>query len=175
MSRSRRLFAIVLSLAGAAAGWAADAKPAPRPADGVYLVRRQGPGSKELLPLKEGEVLLVDHHRFLKNEEKEPPRYLVVRSAPDVSLDLAAAPEAVKEDGEVVRILLKLKPKPAAAPEKVTKAHRGGQVAIVVGGDVVTVHKVRAVISGGAVQISNCAPGAAGYLLKQLQESFKRK
>jgi preprotein translocase subunit SecD len=68
-----------------------------------------------------------------------------------------------------MRIQLKLKPKAAQALEDLTRGHLGRQVAIVIGGEVVTMHKVRTVIKGGDVQITSCAPGAAEYLLKQLQ------
>ena len=72
-----------------------------------------------------------------------------------------------------MRILLKLRPQAAAALERLTRAQLGKQVAIILGGEVVTVHKVREVIRGGEVQIASCAAGAAGYLLKQLQAHRK--
>ena len=43
------------------------------------------------------------------------------------------------------------------------------QVAIVLNGKVVTMHKVREAIRGGDVQITSSAPGAAAYLLDQLR------
>jgi hypothetical protein len=36
-----------------------------------------------VLPLEDGEVLF-HRHRYLKKEDQEPPRFLVVRSAADV-------------------------------------------------------------------------------------------
>jgi preprotein translocase subunit SecD len=99
----------------------------------------------------------------------------VVRTAPDVTLDLSEAPKAVKEGGEVVRILLKLRPKAAEALERLTRDHEGKQVTIVLGGEVVTMHKVRETIKGGDVQITNCAAGASGYLLKQLEAYHRKK
>jgi preprotein translocase subunit SecD len=143
--------------------------------DGVYAVRRDGPQEKDVRPLKDGEVLVVDRHRYVKDTATQPPRFLVVRSPPEVTLDLAREPKAVEEGGEVVRILLHLRPQAAAALERLTRDQLGRQVAIVLGGEVVTVHKVRAVIKGGDVQITSCAPGAAGYLLKQLQEGQRNR
>jgi len=49
------------------------------------------------------------------------------------------------------------------------------RITIVLGGEVVTMHKVRQVIRGGEVQITGCAAGAANYLLEQLQARQKGK
>src|SRR5262245_60004898 len=78
---------------------------------GIYAVLRESRKEKYVLPLKDGEVLVVNRHRYVKKDDQERPLFVVVRSAPDVELDLAGKPKAVKEGEEVVRILLKLKPK----------------------------------------------------------------
>jgi len=178
MSRSARplgALALLGILGSQAAVWPQDNTPASRKAlpDGVYAVRRDSPKEKEVLPLKDREALAVHNHRYLNKGENEPPRFLVVRPVPEVTLDLAGAPKAQKEGEVVVRILLKLRPQAAAALERLTRAQLGKQVAIILGGEVVTVHKVREVIRGGDVQIASCAAGAAGYLLKQLQAHRK--
>jgi preprotein translocase subunit SecD len=136
---------------------------------GVYALLRASLNEKKMLPLKEGEVLVVHHHRFLKKSDTEPPEFLVVRSAPDVDLDLVGKPKAVKEGEEVVRIFLKLQPKAAAALERLTSERLGKRVAIILKGEVITTHRIRAVIKGGDIQISACIAGAANYLLEQLQ------
>jgi preprotein translocase subunit SecD len=138
-------------------------------------VLRESLKEKDVLPLQEGEVLLVHDARYLKKDEKEPPRYLVVHSAPDVVLDLASKPKAVKEGTEVVRISLKLQPKAATALERLTRDRLGWQVTIVVGGEVVTMHKIREIIKGGEVTITCCAAGSANYLLEQLEAHQKNK
>jgi preprotein translocase subunit SecD len=143
--------------------------------DGVYAVKRDDVKEKAVLPLRAGEVLVVHRHRYLKKADNEPPRYLVVGPAPQVTLDLAEKPKAVKEEGKVVRILLKLQPKAAKALERLTSDQLNKQVAIILGGEVVTMHKVRTVIKGGDVQISSCTEGAAEYLLEQLQAHAKKK
>jgi preprotein translocase subunit SecD len=176
MKRSACLFAIVVFLGSQATGPAQDKSPGgvKKIPDGVYAVRRDGLKEKDVLPLKDGEVLIVHRHRYLKNDEKEPPRFLVVDSAPAVTLDLIGEPKAVTEGAETVRILLKLQPKAASALERLTKDHLGKEVTIVLGGEVVTMHKIRNVIKGGDVQITSCAVGAAGFLLEELKAHQKK-
>lgn len=158
----------VLGSAGAVS-WGAEAASPKKNADGVYAVTRDSLKEKDLLPFKAGEKVVVDHHRYVK--KAEPLRYVVVHSAPEVNLDLAGAPKG----GEVVRILLKLQPEAATALERLTRNSRGRQIAIVLGGEVVTMHKVRDVIKGGEVQITSCAEGAAAYLAEQLHAQRTNK
>ena len=143
--------------------------------DGVYAVLRESVKEKDVLSLKDGEALVVHRHRYLKKDDNEPPRFLVVRSAPAVTLDLAEAPKTAKEGEGSLRILLKLQPKAAKALEELTRERLGKQITIVLGGEVVTMHKIREVIKGGEVQITSCAAGAAEYLLEQLQTRRKKE
>jgi preprotein translocase subunit SecD len=175
MGRSACLLAAVLIIGSAPARGQDTKQKLPKVPDGVYAVLRDSLQKKDVSPLKDGEVLVVHRHRYLKTDGEEPPRYLVVRSAPDVDLTLAGKPKAVKEGEEVVRILLKLQPKAATALERLTSDRLGKQIAIVLNGDVVTTHKIREVIKGGEVQITSCAAGAANYLLQELQALEKDK
>jgi preprotein translocase subunit SecD len=173
MTLFARTLVAALVLGGLPAAQAAQEAPSKKIDDGLYAVLRVSLNEKELQPLKPGEALVIDHHRFVKGVE--PVRYVVVHTAPEVKLDLVGEPKAVKEDGETTRILLKLKPTAAAALEKLTSARPSPQIAIVLGGEVVTMHKVRETIKGGEVQITSCAPGGAAYLLEQLQAHAMRK
>ncbi len=177
MRRSVCLLAAVLCIGNSVPTWGHDKTPGSRKKvpDGVYAVLRESPKEGDVLPLKGGEALVVDRHRYLKKADKEPPRFLVVHAAPDVPLDLAGAPKADKDGEEIVRIFLKLQPKAATGLERLTSERVGKQVAIVVGGEVVTVHKVRAVIKGGAVQITCCAAGSAKQVLEQLRAHHKQQ
>jgi hypothetical protein len=111
MIRRRRCLAELLVLAGCLFAAAAAEKEvngdeptqekspqvAKKLADGVYAVLRDSDKAKEVLPLKVGESLVVHRHRYLKKGDNEPPRFLVVRSAPSVTLDLAEVPKTAKE------------------------------------------------------------------------------
>src|SRR5690348_15827790 len=157
MCRSAYVLAALIFGSSYVPASAQDKTPAPpkKPPAGVYVVLRENRSEKEVLPLKDGEALVVNHHRYVKKDDREPPQFVVVRSTPDVALDLAEEPKAVKEDGEVVRIFLKLKPKAATALERVTTDARDKQLAIVLDGEVVTSHKIRQAIKGGEVQITS--------------------
>src|SRR5262245_53124708 len=104
MLRTTCLLAVLLLAGCQPAQGPRPARPAATdtPPDGVYAVLRDSLQEKEMLPLADGETLVVHRHRYLKTDENEPPRYVVVRSTPDVTLDLAREPEAVKEGDEVV-------------------------------------------------------------------------
>src|SRR5205807_2072802 len=103
MRRSACYLAILVVSVSSAQAMAQDKKPesSKKLANGVYAVVRESTKEKEVLPLKDGEALVIHNHRYLKKDEKEPPRFLVVRSAPDVDLDLAGEPKAEKEGTEV--------------------------------------------------------------------------
>jgi preprotein translocase subunit SecD len=171
MSRFSCFVATILFIGNCVSAHAQEKKLAAKKlADGVHAVLREGTAEKDLMPLKDGEVLAVDRLLYAKKEDKKPSRYLVVRAAPDVELDLAGEPKAVKEGDEVIRILLKLQPKAAADLERLTKDNVGKQVAIILGGEVVTVHKIRNAIQGGEVQMSCCEAGSAKFLFDELQK-----
>src|SRR5262245_59805733 len=84
MRRAARLLTALLVVICHDPAWAGDKAPpsARKLPDGVYAVLREGPQEKDVLPLKGGEVLAVHRHRYVKTDGKQPPRWLVVRSAP---------------------------------------------------------------------------------------------
>jgi preprotein translocase subunit SecD len=177
MRRSNPVLAALLIFGSLQQATSQDKKPEPgtKLASGVYAVLRDGAAEKDVLPLKDGEALAVNRYRFLKPEDTQPPRYLVVHTKPDVELLISGEPKAEKDGDEVSRILLKLEPKAATALEKLTADHIDRPIAVVIGGEVVTTHKVRTAIKSGEVQITCCAPGAAKFLLEQLESQLKKK
>jgi preprotein translocase subunit SecD len=141
--------------------------------NGFYGVLRDEPQQKDVLPVGENRIMVVNNHPYAPKESRGPPRYLVVHRSPDVPLVLASAPGAARDDSGSLRIQLQLATEQAEAVERFTRNHIGKQVAILVGGEVVTVHKIRDAIQGGKLQITCCAEGSCEYLLKQLQDLAK--
>jgi hypothetical protein len=149
--------------------------PAKKLPNGLYGVLRDGPEEKAVLPIKDGETVALHNHRYLKKDAKEPPVFLVVHTKPDVPLVLVGEPEVVKSDNGTLTFRLKLHADHAKTLEKFTRDNKGGKVAVVIGGEVVTVHHIRDVITGGDIQVSNCNAEAGAFLLKQLQNLAKKK
>jgi preprotein translocase subunit SecD len=148
--------------------------PAKKLASGIYKVLREGADEKAVKPTKDDETVAVNNHRYLKKDAKEAPVYLIVHKQPDVPLVLAEEPEVVKDE-KGLQIRLQLHADHAKALEQLTRDNKGGQVAVIIGGEVVTVHRIRDTITGGAVQVTNCNEEAGAYLVKQLKELSPKK
>jgi hypothetical protein len=141
-------------------------------ADGFYVVLAKGKHGARIHPAA-GEALAVNRHRYAPRADQEPVEYLLLHDKPDVPLTLASPPEAVQNDSGGIRIHLALAREQASAVDRLTRRHLGAQVAILIGGEVVTVHKIRQVIHGGRIQISCCEEGSCEYLLKRLREQVR--
>lgn len=171
MSQLRcKMFGLVLLMPSMGCSSGASSSGMPTIPDGVYLVHRAEDSKEALTPPGPNERLVIDHHRYDSPPNSEPPRYLVVGTDSRIALQLEGEPKADREGEEVVRIFLQLQPNPAKQLEALTEANTGKQLAIVLGGEVVTAHKIREKIAGGAVQITSCTKGAANHLMEQLQK-----
>ncbi len=53
--------------------------------------------------------------------------------------------------------------------KQVTRDNLGKSAALVIDGEVVTAHKIRAVIDSGLVQLSRCTDDACDYILARLE------
>lgn len=125
--------------------------------DGLYLVLRQGPWQKSMEFVGKNEQLVANDFHLLEPEEREPTVYMVLQKSPFVPLILGAPPkEDTEENSNKPRLQLQLSDQHVKTLEDFTREHMGQTVAIVIGGDVVTCHKVKSAITGGALQITRC-------------------
>lgn len=125
--------------------------------DGLYLVLRQGPEQKSVEPILKNEQMIANDFHLLEPEEREPTVYTVLQKSPFVPLILGAPPkEDTEENSKKPRLQLQLADEHKKTLENFTREHMGKTVAIVIGGDVVTCHKVKSAITGGALQITRC-------------------
>ncbi len=162
---------------GPPAGSANQAPAALSPAaqhreNGAYLILREAPTAQEArgagAPLV---VLAYDRRKYSGAPPNEPLTYVAIDPKDYVPLIIEGTPE-IKSDGQGKSVLtVCLARKNAERAEAFTRAHLGGRIAMVVDGEVVTLHKIRSVITGGKVQITRCTDNACEVLRSKLDKS----
>jgi len=136
--------------------------------DGLYLVLRSSDATSKLQPVGITEKLLPDDYHFLEPAEREPVRYLVLQTTPFVPFILASAPKEDREASGKPRLQLQLAKDQTGPLEEFTNAHLGDTVAIVIGGEIVTTHKIKSAITGGRLQITRCTEHGCQTLFTKL-------
>lgn len=143
-------------------------------ADGFYRVMRTYPDSASIAEkLDTGERMLKYNPTFLDPEDNAE-EVVIVRFEPSVPLQLAEPPSKVADRTERTKFWLgvSLTADAAKSFEKFTEENLGQRVAIVVGGEVITMHGIKEVIRGGKVQISRCGDNACEVLFRELSDNI---
>lgn len=126
-----------------------SSQPAPAAlADGLYPVVASE-DSAEKLTVAAGHRAVINDRRFVKPELRPEPEWVLLPNVPAVALELAEAP--TEGDG---RLNLTFTTQAAQNLASFTEQSIGKRVAIVIGGDVVTIHVIRTSIDGGKLQVS---------------------
>ncbi len=136
---------------------AAASLPAHPLENGAYAVLREAPTPQEARVEGTSQVVLAyDRRKYSDAPPNEPLAYVAIDSVDYVPLLIEGAPE-MKTDGDGKSILsVSLARKNIARTEAFTRAHLGGRIAMVVDGEIVTLHKIRSVITEGKLQITRC-------------------
>lgn len=138
--------------------------------NGLYLILREGPNQRAVEPVAKSEQVLINDYRFLQPTDRDETTYLVV--TPEQSIPIALSGDPVKEKDAKGRskLLLQLAPEQVVPLEEFTKKNVGKAIAIVVGGEVVSSHKVREPIVGGRMQITRCTDNGCDVLYSELKK-----
>ncbi len=147
-----RLCLSLVLLAGACG--CSDPEPVPPPAalkDGVYevLAVEGDPGA---LPTPDAETRVLTYDRqFIAGGSQLAPEYVLLRVRGHAPLELAKPPTEGEADGRPA-LLLTLRPEAGKTLAALTS--KASRAAVVIGGTIVTLHRVRAPIEGGRLQVS---------------------
>jgi len=170
-------FILVLALCGCRSPHAgstsqapAAASPTARPLEnGAYAILREAPTAQEaggagIAPI----VLAYDRRKYSAAPPDEPLSYVAIDPRDYVPLIIEGTPQ-MKTDGQGKSVLtVSLTRKNAKRAEAFTRAHLNGRIAMVVDGEIVTLHKIRSVITDGKVQITRCADNACEVIRSKL-------
>jgi hypothetical protein len=112
---------------------------------------------------------VVAYDDRLGGETPAPPReFLALSPEVDVPFVLASAPSVGESDKGFASLEVTLAPDSARALEAFTRARMGHRVAVVIGGEVVSTHGVKAVVTGGRLQVTRCTDNACELLRTRL-------
>lgn len=139
--------------------------------DGLYRVIRLTEDKAAVGSLGYGEKLLVNDFSFLEPEERGTTEYVVLQTAPFIPFSLAKTPTKDKDAQGKPKLLLQLSEEQAKPLEEFTRQYTGQKVAIVVGGEIVTIHKVREPITGGRIQITRCTDNGCRAIYTEVTKS----
>ena len=136
--------------------------------DGIYLA--YGP---EVLSV-DGKVIKYSH-RFIESTLDDPD-YIVIDTTDFVPLDLKMPPDSTSKmmgQPEQMLLMITLTDEAAIKMENFTGKNIDKKVAIVIGGEAVTIHKIREKITGGKLQITRCTDNACKFLFLELKDNVK--
>ena len=137
--------------------------------NGAYAILEEAPTPQQAkvegVPQR---VLTYDRGKYSGAPANEPLTYVAIDPKDYVPLIIDGTPE-MKSDGQGKSVLsVSLARKNVPEAEAFTRAHLGGRIAIVVDGEIVTIHKIRSVITDGKVQITRCTDNACEVIRSKL-------
>lgn len=140
--------------------------------DGFYRVMRTGNHDKDILPLAENERIIPFNQFFFEKTDQEN-KFVVVLTDDFVPLSLQSKPTESELDDQrkTKTLLLSLTEDAKNRLTEFTTAHLNKMTGIVVGGEALTMHKIKTVIDSGKLQISRCSDNACELLYVELQDN----
>ncbi len=138
--------------------------------DGLYLIKREAKSKKELGQVGAHDEVLVNDYEFLSAEERGETSYIVVSKDTYVPIVLSGDPVKSNDQTGKPKLEISLAESQIQPLEKFTRENVMRNVAIVIGGKVVTMHKIRVPIVGGKMQITRCTDHGCEALYTQLQK-----
>lgn len=136
--------------------------------DGIYLIQREAKSEKDLIPLKVEEQILINDFEFIAPDERGETSYVVVSKNSFVPIILASEPVKSNDQTGKPKLEISLAEDQIKPLEKFTTDNVMKSVAIVIGGKVVTMHKIRVPIVGGKMQITRCTDHGCEALYTEL-------
>ena len=138
--------------------------------NGVYAVIREAATREEAEGGDTRCTVLPYDKKYTDSGPGEPLKYVAIDPSSFVPLILEGAPDAKKDDAGKTILSVTLKKEYVKTLEDFTRAHLGGEIAILLDGEIVTLHKVRSVISEGKFQVTRCTDNACEVLRAKLTE-----
>jgi hypothetical protein len=139
---------------------------------GFYLVIAEADSASSLPKAKDDQQIVYYDYKYLLENERGKPRFLLISKSPDVALMLSSIPELIeKSQNGFPELLFKLTPEASIALEELTREHLGGKIAFLINNEPVTLHKIKSTIVGGQFQLTRCTDTACRVIYGRLLQS----
>lgn len=139
--------------------------------NGLYLVHARISDPDKASRLPEGYRLVAYSYEHLTTRDGEVRaiEHLIIKNHADVKLSLSGDPEiSPTNDKYEFSVEIVLNEQAAQQMQKFTAANLMRSVALVAGGKILTVHKIRSEIVGGKLQITRCNDNGCQYIYNSL-------
>ena len=140
---------------------------------GIYLINRWTVEEGVLDPLFPNELYVEyqeDKFRELAEEEPEPTKYIALDGNEHVPLDLEKKPERLDGADGRAEVALSFTAKMQQKLKEFSRVYLGRQIALVIDGEIVTIHKIRSVLTGNGLKISRCTDDGCELILARLKD-----
>lgn len=136
--------------------------------NGVYRVFEERTTENRFDPVPADCHLVTYDQSYATGVPGIPVRYVVISAEPGVPMVLGTKPEKQIHENGNPSLQIQFERKYADQLRQFTSDNLNKSIAMVIGGKVVTMHKVRAAIEGGRVQITRCSDKACDVLYSEL-------
>jgi hypothetical protein len=137
--------------------------------NGLYLVLREDARFNYLAPHGAEQVRINDYH-FLDPSERGKTSFMVLTTNSYIPFVFASNPTKETDNRGRPKLMIELAKDQIAPLEKFTRENVDKEVAIVIGDEVVTAHRIREPIVGGKMQITRCTDNGCNVLYSKLQD-----
>ena len=141
--------------------------------NGMYLIHAKISDPERFQNLPSGFKLVVfsyDHLVTREPEEARAKEHLIIKNKADVGFKLAESPSISNTNDKYEYALqIQLSEESARQLQEFTAKNLNRGIALIVGGKIVSTHKIRSEIIGGRLQITRCNDDGCQYIYKSLQ------
>ena len=141
--------------------------------DGFYEVYQLGNDS---IVIKENtqSILVLRYNSHFKEDAPKEFNRVAIYTSEFVPLELEKQPEVLTKKGLNSKLLITLSPQASSQLKGFTEKRIMKKVAIVMAGEVLTVHNIKTVITGPGMEISRCNDMACEKLQIMMKEKVKQ-
>lgn len=134
--------------------------------DGFYEVVGSGSSEPDVTKTLQGQVVINFDTLFSPGDYS----WVAIDTNDFVPLKLDTDPQVIQQNGQRMLLSVRLTSGAAQKMKKFSSERVMKQVAIVIDGKAITVHKIREAITGNDIQITRCDDNACEYLYLKLTD-----